>query len=154
MSAITDWLARTPNRTFVLYPVLVIVIELVLRGGSLVIVPWGALLLIWGYVQYRHVGIYRRRLGKGGPGVDVPPEQLVTDGPYGYVRNPMYLGHLIFMLGLAVTFWSWAALLLLIGNAAWFHRRVRKDERRLHRLFGRDFEEYRDRVKRWVPRVL
>jgi protein-S-isoprenylcysteine O-methyltransferase Ste14 len=53
-----------------------------------------------------------------------------------------------------VTFWSWAALLLLAGNAVWFHRRVRRDERRLHRLFGRDFEEYRDRVKRWVPGVL
>jgi protein-S-isoprenylcysteine O-methyltransferase Ste14 len=50
----------------------------------------------------------------------------------------MYLGHLIFMMGLAVTFWSWFALVLLAARAIWFHQRVLHDERRLEARFGAD----------------
>ena len=103
-------LARTPVRTFVIYPLGVIAVELTIRRGRPVIVPWGALLLAWGYLQYRVAGTYRVHHGGGGPGITVPPERLVVDGLNAYTRNPMYLGHLIFMLGLAVTFWSWPAI--------------------------------------------
>ena len=89
----------TPARTFVLYPLGVIAFELVVRRGNLVIVPWGALLLVWGYLQYRLTGHFRVGRGGGGPGITVPPEHLVQDGLYAYTRNPMYLGHLIFMTG-------------------------------------------------------
>ena len=41
----------------------------------------------------------RRARGGGGPGIEKPPDRIVTDGAYRYVRNPMYLGHLIFMAG-------------------------------------------------------
>ena len=146
--------ASTPARTFVLYPLGVIAFELIVRRGNLVIVPWGALLLVWGYLQYRLTGHYRVGRGGGGPGITVPPEHLVQDGLYAYTRNPMYLGHLIFMLGLAVTFWSWLALILLAVNAIWFHRRVLDDEARLRALFGAPYEDYQARVKRWIPGVL
>ena len=63
----------------------------------------------------------------------------------------MYLG---FMLGLALTFWSWFALLLLVARAAWFHRRVLHDEERLAARFGADYAAYRRRVHRWIPGVL
>jgi protein-S-isoprenylcysteine O-methyltransferase Ste14 len=66
----------------------------------------------------------------------------------------MYVGHLIFMLGLAIAFQSWFALLLLAGNAMWFHRRVREDEAQLTALFGREYVDYTARVKRWIPGVL
>ena len=39
------WLGRTPVQTFVLCPAVVIAVELVLRGGDLVVRPWGAVLL-------------------------------------------------------------------------------------------------------------
>jgi protein-S-isoprenylcysteine O-methyltransferase Ste14 len=92
--------------------------------------------------------------GGGGPGITVPPEHLVVDGLNAYTRNPMYLGHLIFMLGLAVTYWSWPALILLAVNAAWFHRRVLDDEARLRAQFGAEYAEYQARVKRWIPGLL
>jgi protein-S-isoprenylcysteine O-methyltransferase Ste14 len=66
----------------------------------------------------------------------------------------MYLGHLIFVMGLAVTFWSWFALLLLGARAVWFHRRVRRDERRLEARFGAEYVAYCRRVSRWIPGIL
>ena len=108
-------------------------------------------LLAWGYLQYRLTGNRRVQHGGGGPGITVPPEHLVEDGFYAYTRNPMYLGHLIFMLGLAVTFHSWLALILLAVNALWFHRRVLDDETRLRKLFGAQYADYQARVTRWIP---
>jgi protein-S-isoprenylcysteine O-methyltransferase Ste14 len=144
---------RTPNRTFLIYPVCTILFEYAVRSGTLAFVPWGLPLLAWGYLQYRLVGNYRVEQGGGGPGITVPPDRLVDRGLYAYTRNPMYLGHLIFMLGLAVTFWSWLALALLAGNAAWFHRRVLEDEARLRAQFGVAYKDYQGRVKRWIPRL-
>lgn len=145
------WLWRTPNRTFILYPACVVVIELLLRRGALVVVPWGIPLLPWGYLQYRLAGRYRTAHGGGGPGLDVPPSKLVDTGIYAYVRNPMYLGHLLFMAGLALTFWSLPALALLLVNMVWFHQRVLGDEALMNARFGSAYLAYMSRVKRWIP---
>ena len=141
----------TPIRTFLLYPLVVIGFEFAIRGGNLVFVPWGVLLLAWGYLQYRLVGNYRLHYGGGGPGFTVPPERLVTEGIYAYTRNPMYLGHLIFMLGLAVTFRSWFALALFAVHLPWYQRRVLHDEAQMRTRFGAQYEDYQKRVKRWLP---
>jgi len=148
------WLGRTPVQTFILCPLAVIGAELALHGGAVAFVPWGVPLVAWGYLQYRLVGRYRLRLGGGGPGMAAAPQRIVAQGPYRYTRNPMYLGHLIFMLGLALTFWSWFGLALLVLRAAWFQHRVKGDEARLAATFGADYEAYRARVKRWVPGVI
>jgi protein-S-isoprenylcysteine O-methyltransferase Ste14 len=153
-SQIRHWVRRTPVGTFVLCPLLVTAFELAVHRGRLTFVPWGLTLCAWGYLQYRLVGRYRLPLAGGGPGMDVPPQRLVTRGPYRYTRNPMYLGHLIFLVGLAWTFWSWFALILLIGRAYWFHRRALCDEGRLEKLFRAEYAVYRMRVKRWIPGII
>ncbi len=137
-----------------IYPVCVVAFEMVLRGGDLAIVPWGAPLLIWGYLQYLLVGRYRTRMGGSGPGLGVPPHRIVDQGPYKYLRNPMYLGHLIFMAGLAITFRSLPALALLAFHFFWFNRRALRDERRLEEIFGAEYADYKARVKRWIPGIL
>ena len=148
------WLSSTPARTFVLWPVLLVVAEAALRGGSPRVEPWTLPLLVWGYLQYRLVGRYRLREGGGGPGLSVPPERLVTGGPYRYCRNPMYLGHLIFLAGLALTLRSWLGAAVFVLHAAWFHRRVKSDEKRLAVLFGDPYRDYVARVKRWIPGIV
>jgi protein-S-isoprenylcysteine O-methyltransferase Ste14 len=148
------WLGRTPVQSFILCPLAVICFELALHGGELSFVPWGVPLLAWGYLQYRLVGRYRLGQAGGGPGMATLPERIVEVGPYRYTRNPMYLGHLIFMLGLALTFWSWFGVVLFVLRAAWFQKRVSGDEARLEATFGAEYEAYRARVKRWVPGVI
>jgi protein-S-isoprenylcysteine O-methyltransferase Ste14 len=148
------WLRSTPKRTFLIYPICIVAFELGARRGVLVVHAWGAVLLIWGYLQYRLAGAYRVRHGGGGPGVDIPPEHILSAGPYGYLRNPMYLGHLIFMLGLAITCSSWLAAALFAFHVGWFHRRVLRDEANLKQRFGAPYVAYQTRVKRWIPGVL
>jgi protein-S-isoprenylcysteine O-methyltransferase Ste14 len=149
------WLKSTSRRTFVVYPILVVLFEFALRRGDLIAAlrPWGAIFLVWGYLQYRYVGGYRTVRGGGGPGIEVPPDRVVDEGPYRFVRNPMYLGHLIFMAGLAITFSSWLALALLLFHLVWFDLRVREDEKHLEALFGEPYRDYKRRVKRWVPGI-
>jgi protein-S-isoprenylcysteine O-methyltransferase Ste14 len=149
-----SWLGRTPVQTFILCPLAVISFELTLHPDGMTLVLWGLPLLAWGYLQYRLVGRYRLRQGGGGPGMAALPRRIVAQGPYRYTRNPMYLGHLIFMLGLALTFWSWFGLVLFALRAAWFQHRVLDDEARLAATFGDDYAAYRARVKRWVPGVI
>ena len=148
------WLKSTSRRTFIFYPVCIIAFEFLVRRGDLVFVPWGLPLLVWGYLQYRMGGRYRTRMGGGGPGLSNPPERIVDSGIYAYTRNPMYLGHLIFMAGLAITFWSLAALVLLVVHLPWYQRRVLGDEAHLKTLFGQGYVDYAARVKRWIPGVL
>jgi protein-S-isoprenylcysteine O-methyltransferase Ste14 len=151
VTALFQWLRRTPVQTFILSPMIVVVAELALRRGAPAFVPWGCALLAWGYAQYLFVGRYRMPRAGGGWGIDIPPDRVVDSGPYRYTRNPMYLGHLIFMLGLAITFWSWFALILTAARVVWFHRRVLRDEQRLLQRFGDDYAAYCRRVKRWLP---
>ncbi len=63
----------------------------------------------------------------------------------------MYLGHHIFLVGLALSLQSWLAALIAAGNAVWFHRRVLGDEEKLIEQFGQPYLDYMARVKRWVP---
>jgi len=148
------WLKSTSNRTFVAWPLALLAAEALLQQGWPRIYPWGLPLLAWGYLQYRLVGNYRSRIGGGGPGVAIPPDRIVESGPYRWVRNPMYLGHLIFFAGLAITLGSWIALAVFTFHLFWFDRRVREDEERLATLFGEPYADYCRRVKRWIPGIV
>ncbi len=148
------WLKSTSNRTFIVWPLLLVAAEAALQQGMPRWDPWGLPLLAWGYLQYRWIGTYRTRLGGGGPGLSNPPDRIVDAGPYRWVRNPMYLGHLIFFAGLALLLHSWIAATVFVAHAAWFHRRVRSDEHHLEERFGDTYRDYCRRVRRWIPGVL
>ena len=119
-----------------------------LRGGVA-----GLALMAAGYALYRGAGTYRSARGRGGPGFAAQPEQLVTSGPYGVVRNPMYLGHLVFLVGLIALTRSPVALAGLFIQSRRFAERIAIDERRLADRFGHEYVEYLEHVPRWLPRV-
>jgi protein-S-isoprenylcysteine O-methyltransferase Ste14 len=147
------WLKSTSNRTFIVWPVVLFAVEAALQKG-IPEIHWLALpLLPWGYLQYRLVGNYRTRLGGGGPGLSNPPERIVDQGIYRWVRNPMYLGHMIFLLGVALVLGSWVAAAVFVFHVPWFDARAREDERHLAELFGEPYRDYCRRVKRWLPGI-
>jgi protein-S-isoprenylcysteine O-methyltransferase Ste14 len=92
-------------------------------------------------------------VGRGTPAPFDPPRALVVTGPYRWVRNPMYVGGLLLLLG--------EALLLrapvLLGYVAAFSIAVHLfvvvyEERALQRKFGESYDRYRATVPRWLPR--
>ena len=105
-----------------------------------------------GFALYRGTGIYRDARGGGGPGFSTETEALVTTGPYALSRNPMYLGHLIFLAGLVALTRSPLALAGFFVQRQRFAERVAIDERRLADRFGQAYVEYVERVPRWIPR--
>ena len=75
---------------------------------------------------------------------------LVTSGPFRFSRNPMYLGMLIWLVGLAVLLGSLIAFLFpvlffLLANLLV----IPPEEKRMEQLFGSQFVEYKRRVRRW-----
>ena len=81
-----------------------------------------------------------------------PPRQLVVQGLYRYVRNPMYLGVLVLLLGEAAFFRSRA---LLEYAAVWFILVnlvvLLYEEPSLRSRFGDSYDRYRRSVNRWLP---
>ena len=142
----------TPRRTFILFPATVVALE-VICGRPRPRHVWPLPLLIWGYLQYYLTGKYRQRERAGSRGFADLPDRLLTTGPYSLTRNPMYLGHLIFLTGLALAWRSALAWLYLFGSIPWFQERVLNDERRLLERFGDEYGGYCGRVKRWIPFV-
>ena len=147
----TAW-ASSPRRTFVILPLVAAGYEVLrrrspLRGGLA-----GIALMAAGYALYRGAGAYRNDRGGGGPGFAARPARLVMTGPYGLTRNPMYLGHLVFLAGLVALTRSPAALAGFAVQRQRFVERIAIDERRLADRFGHEYVEYVERVPRWLPR--
>ena len=92
--------------------------------------------------------------GKGTPAPWDPPQHLVTTLPYRHVRNPMYVGILLILLGEAVLFGSYVLLAWAIVVAAGFHLAVTLyEEPGLRERFGPEYEQYMVEVPRWLPRL-
>jgi protein-S-isoprenylcysteine O-methyltransferase Ste14 len=92
--------------------------------------------------------------GRGTPAPFAAPERFVVRGSYRLVRNPMYVGVLALIVGQALLLGR-AVLLLWAGAAALlFHLFVLlHEEPELRKRFGAEYEDYRQRVGRWLPRA-
>lgn len=76
---------------------------------------------------------------------------LVTTGIYRLSRNPMYLGFLLGLAGVAVFLANAAALILLPVFIVYMNLfQITPEERVLSAMFGPDFTAYRQRVRRWM----
>jgi protein-S-isoprenylcysteine O-methyltransferase Ste14 len=92
-------------------------------------------------------------VGHGTPGPWDAPRRVVATGPYRWVRNPIYTGALLVVLGEAWLFRSLPLLAYAGVMAVVFHLFITGyEERVLSRRFGPAYQEYRDAVPRWIPR--
>ncbi len=79
-----------------------------------------------------------------------PARQLVSWGPYGLSRNPMYVGLAAAYVGIAlVNNHAWPLALLPIALVV-MNLIIKREERYLSMAFGDAYETYRRRVRRWI----
>ena len=88
-------------------------------------------------------------------GTNVDPRQpslvLVTEGPFRFTRNPLYLALIGLYLGITLllnAFWPWLFLLPLLVMT--HYGIVRREERYLEAKFGEAYRAYRTRVRRYL----
>ena len=80
-----------------------------------------------------------------------PGHALVTNGIYGVIRHPSYLGLLVNALGWALAFRSGVGLLLVALIVPPLLARIGAEERMLHSQFGAAYDAYRGRTARLIP---
>lgn len=94
--------------------------------------------------------------GEGTPAPFDPPRRLVIHGPYRWVRNPMYWGMGLFLIGEAVLFAGNSMRLLVYAVALVFIVNLfvhLYEEPTLRQTFGAQYESYCAAVPRWFPRL-
>ena len=81
-------------------------------------------------------------------------KSLATSGPYSHVRNPMYFGRFFVLLGFTIMI-GWIPLIVgyIIIFVLYVRGRVGREENRLRRIFGEDYENYCLEVPRFFPRL-
>jgi protein-S-isoprenylcysteine O-methyltransferase Ste14 len=115
--------------------------------GTLLLFP-GLGVVVWARVTLgRSYGV------SGALGTQLCAEhQLVTHGPFAFVRHPMYVGLLVAAIGAILVYRTWTPVLVAL-NFASFIFRARREEQALAAEFGASWEEYARRVPAWVPRL-
>ena len=116
----------------------------ILRYFGLIIFLVGYIFMIWAPL---HLGKQFSWL------VTVQEEhELVTDGPFRYMRHPRYSGIIQWVFGVALIFLSIAGLVLAVLMSVLMLIRIPKEERMLHEEFGKEWEKFCKRTtKKIIP---
>jgi len=110
------------------------------------------LLVILGFaIAIAATGLFRNAGTTVNPLDPSQASSLVTNGIFGYTRNPMYLG--LFMLLAAWTIWLGNIFnVLLLAAFVWYMTKfqIEPEEEALLKLFGEPYNNYRSKVRRWI----
>jgi protein-S-isoprenylcysteine O-methyltransferase Ste14 len=115
--------------------------------AGMVIGAAGAAVALWCIFTFAFIG-------RGTPAPFDSPRRLVIQGPYRFVRNPMYIGASLALVSAALFYESlpllgYAGLFFLVTHlfVVWY------EEPTLRRTFGKEYETYCLRTRRWWPSV-
>jgi protein-S-isoprenylcysteine O-methyltransferase Ste14 len=120
--------------------------ELLLAAIAVALAYASSLFCLWSVRTLGKQWTFEARVIKG--------HELVTQGPYAIVRNPIYLGMFGIILGTGLVFSRWwtllaAVIFFLVGNQI----RIRTEEKLLRETFGAQFDDYARRVPAFFPRL-
>jgi protein-S-isoprenylcysteine O-methyltransferase Ste14 len=102
------------------------------------------LLVAWAYRVMRRAGTSENPYQ--------PTTALVTEGPYRFTRNPMYLSLTLLYTGIGVLVNAlWVLCLLPAVLVVMRYGVIEREERYLERKFGEKYLQYKARVRRWYP---
>ena len=105
------------------------------------------------------IGLYAwtaRLLADGAPITSYEPMRLLTRGPYGHVRNPLYLAIAAILAGVSSLYGAWSLRHLVQAAIAALGAHlvvVRMEEPATRKRLGAEYEAYCRTVPRWVPRL-
>lgn len=112
-------------------------------GTGLLVLTAGVALRLWG-AGYLHGPVIWSR--------DALAEALIADGPFRFVRHPLYVGNFLLFASLGVLVAPLAWLGLLIGAGVALELCAAHEERLLAEKFGPAYDRYCRQVPRWFPR--
>lgn len=138
---VLEWLPLELSRTglvrFNAAVPLVIVVSALIAGLGAVMRVWGTACLGTGTVQGR----------------DMKAGTIVADGPYRYVRNPLYLGVWCMVLAIAFIMPVSGAVFTLVLITVFLLRLILAEEAFLSAQIGETYQHYLDAVPRLIPRL-
>ena len=126
---------------------IILLLHFVIPGPTIFPKPWnllGILPLLLGLVPPVMAVMAFRRAGTS-PEPFHEPAAMVTTGIYGISRNPIYLGFLLFLLGVVVLLRTLVPFVVLIERNV-----IRIEEGMLAQKFGAQWLEYTKRTRRWL----
>lgn len=115
---------------------------------------WVALLIAGSAISVSMAGFmaFRNNQTTVNPLAPETTSTLVVEGVYRFTRNPMYLGLLLLILSWGLFLSNWFIMVLppviFIFYMNFFQ--IRYEEEALHILFGEVFENYKQRVRKWL----
>ncbi len=110
---------------------------------GLLFVAFGAVMNLWTDSIFKKRKTTVKPYGK--------PDTLIDEGPFSISRNPMYLGMASMLLGIPMLMGSYLSLIYPIIFVMVMERRfIPYEERNLKKTFGKDYDDYRNSVRRWI----
>jgi len=136
-----------------LTPLLLIIILLIFSNPSIITISIGIFISICGEViRLISVGY----TGRTTRSKNVQSDTLVTNGPYSYVRNPIYLGNFFISLGVVIsanTFFPWFIILYIVLFSIQYFFIIRYEEEFLKERFREDYTKYIHNVPSFFPKL-
>lgn len=103
----------------------------------------GSIALIIVFGGFINLGIFFKTMG-------TEPGKLRTRGLYSITRNPQAIGYGLFLISCALIWPSWYIILSIISFGMIIHRMVLTEEIHLQNVFGKDYENYCERTRRYI----
>jgi len=144
---IGEFLFRVRSYTPIPLLLVVLILSQTFRLSFLIgfpLVLLGEALRLWGVA---YAGEYTRAR-------DVNIPQLVTDGPYAFIRHPLYVGNLLLVLGFCVIGWAWMPWMLLVAFVLFwvqYYFIIQVEEEHLAEAFGEEYGSYKASVSKYIP---
>lgn len=127
---------KTFGRNYYLYPIIL-----------------GLLVTVTGQI-IRGMTIGLAYIVRGGRDKKVYADQLVTEGIFTHVRNPLYVGNILMLLGVGILANSLIYVAVIMPVFLFIYQAiVLAEENFLRGKFGASFDEYTQKVHRWIPNL-
>ncbi|AEK24228.1 MULTISPECIES: methyltransferase family protein [Flavobacteriales] len=114
-------------------------------GLCIFFIVLGAMIALSGVLEFRKLSTTVN------PTTPEKSSRIVDTGIYRFSRNPMYLGMATVLVGLVFGFGNYFSWLAVVGFVVYITQfQILPEERVLKQIFGKPYEEYLTKVRRWL----